>query len=343
VIREAANRVLDGESFRKICRDFNDRRILSPGGREWRPSSLRVLLRSPRLVGDRTYRGEVVARHCMPAILTREVFDALGVIRPRSGPQVKRHLLTGLIVCSRCGGAMYSGAMNRTLGYSCNQGGGCGRIGVTGSRIEELVTEKLLRRDRPTRAPGLEEVVPTLEVCRRELNDLRKKRRAHALPHPIYLQRRRELERAILLRTCDLPKAGTLREVWEDLELGTRRAVLYREIERITIRPAVRRGTPFDRSRASIIWHGDLKAAVSKPTMSAALRVAHARRGAHAQRWMSLEEASGVLGGITPEATCRLVIDGLLPAYRDLRDLVFREHEVEDLLRASRVLPRHQR
>lgn len=343
VIREAASRVMAGESFPAICRRFNERRLPSPGGVAWRPNALRVLLRSPRLVGDRTYRGEVVARDCLPAILSREIFDAMGVARPRQGPTTKRHLLTGVVLCSRCGTTMYSGAMNRTRGYSCTQGGGCGRVGITGARLEDLVIDRLLGRDGRGWPAGPVEVVPSLEECRLEMTSLRKKQRSRLLPHPIVLERKRALERAILLRTCTLPDRGTVRQAWDGLPLDTRRGVIYREIERITVRPAIRRGTPFDPSRVAIVWHGDLRANVPRPTLAAARRVAHVRVRQHAQRWLTLEEAAARLGGISPEATCKLVIDGLLPAYRDLKELVFRDHEVDDLLRASRVLARAQR
>jgi DNA invertase Pin-like site-specific DNA recombinase len=50
-IKEAASRVLRGESIRSIAFDFNDRGILAVGGGRWAGSTLRRMLVSPRIAG----------------------------------------------------------------------------------------------------------------------------------------------------------------------------------------------------------------------------------------------------------------------------------------------------
>ena len=59
-IKEAASRVLRGESIRSIAFDFNDRGIKPVAGGRWAGSTLRRMLISPRIAGLREHNGEVV-------------------------------------------------------------------------------------------------------------------------------------------------------------------------------------------------------------------------------------------------------------------------------------------
>jgi DNA invertase Pin-like site-specific DNA recombinase len=61
VIREAATRVLAGESLRSVAFDFNDRAIPSATGKQWSPGALRAVLVSGRISGRREYHGQIVA------------------------------------------------------------------------------------------------------------------------------------------------------------------------------------------------------------------------------------------------------------------------------------------
>jgi hypothetical protein len=53
VVREAVARYLGSESVEKIANDFNDRGILSPGGKRWHQVTMANLLRNPALAGRR--------------------------------------------------------------------------------------------------------------------------------------------------------------------------------------------------------------------------------------------------------------------------------------------------
>jgi site-specific DNA recombinase len=59
-IKEAAARVLGGESIRSIAVDFNDRGIRAVGDGRWALSTLRRVPVSPRIAGLREHKGEVV-------------------------------------------------------------------------------------------------------------------------------------------------------------------------------------------------------------------------------------------------------------------------------------------
>ena len=111
-IKEAAARVLRGESIRSIAFDFNDRGIKPVGGGRWAGSTLRRVLVSPRIAGLREHNGEVVGDATWPAIIDRATHDRLvGLLddpsrRRENFGRPRVHPLVGLVYCASCGGKM---------------------------------------------------------------------------------------------------------------------------------------------------------------------------------------------------------------------------------------------
>ncbi|MFZ1491662.1 MAG: recombinase family protein [Ilumatobacteraceae bacterium] len=75
MIREAAARVLGGQSLTSIVVDFNKRGIPSAHGKKWRPGSLGMVLRSGRITGLRESKGEVVGEANWEPILDRATWE----------------------------------------------------------------------------------------------------------------------------------------------------------------------------------------------------------------------------------------------------------------------------
>lgn len=71
VLREAAQRVLGGQSLASIVIDLNERGIPSALGKKWRPGSLSMILKSGRITGLRESRGVVVGEASWEPILDR--------------------------------------------------------------------------------------------------------------------------------------------------------------------------------------------------------------------------------------------------------------------------------
>ncbi len=72
VVREAAARIIAGDSLRSVAGDLTARGFLSPTGKPWSLMSLRRILMNPAMSGQRIYRGEVVAQGTWDGILTPE-------------------------------------------------------------------------------------------------------------------------------------------------------------------------------------------------------------------------------------------------------------------------------
>src|ERR1700686_3025855 len=124
VIKEAAARVLHGDSIGEICRDFNRRGIASARKTSWRPTAIRGMLVNPLLAGLSTYHGEIVGGGHWQPIISRGRSERLRAFlcdaeRRANQASVRRHLLTGVLLCGRCGSQLYSGGGHGVRKYRC--------------------------------------------------------------------------------------------------------------------------------------------------------------------------------------------------------------------------------
>jgi site-specific DNA recombinase len=150
VIREAAERVLAGESLRQILADFNRRGVPTVRGGRWAFTTLRQMLTAPRLAGLRTHHGRVVAEGDWPPILSRETHELLVATLEARKPEKKgrpfSYLLTGgTAVCGICGVALASKPQQGIPRYVCStDDGGCGGIAIRGLALEAYVRDYVL-------------------------------------------------------------------------------------------------------------------------------------------------------------------------------------------------------
>src|SRR5262249_46334926 len=79
LLRDAGGRVMAGDSFDSIARDWNARSIPTPqrAPHGWSAMTVAGILRNPGIAGQRTYHGEVVCNNAWPAIIDRETFERL--------------------------------------------------------------------------------------------------------------------------------------------------------------------------------------------------------------------------------------------------------------------------
>jgi hypothetical protein len=166
VLREAARRAMAGERLATVARDLRSRGIPSPSGRLWTYATLGRLLRNPRIVGDRAYKGQVVARDCWPAILDRETFAGLQLTLNHPGrhgalPRHHKRLATGFAQCGLGGQSMSTTTRSGVRYYSCpSQPTGCGRIHVRADRLEAWLLDQLLEELRLEPPPTAQEADP---------------------------------------------------------------------------------------------------------------------------------------------------------------------------------------
>lgn len=132
VVREAARRVLAGESLYSIAKDFNARGLPprrpshDPAGRRkgfgWTGGAVKQMLSMPAYAAKRVHRGEVVADAVWPALIEPDEWEALQAIlfqpgrRRNANAWTVRYLCTGVVVCGVCGSRLRVGKQNRGAG-----------------------------------------------------------------------------------------------------------------------------------------------------------------------------------------------------------------------------------
>lgn len=163
-IRGAARRVLAGESLRGITHDWRDRGVNTVTDAVWSPTTIKRLLCSGRISGQREHREpgkpgkpgrmRIVGPAVWPAIITPEETARLRAVlngRNGTGPgNARLYLLSGFVVCGACGTRMTARAAirkgNRYRRYHCAKDrGGCDRVGVSAERLEELIVSMALK------------------------------------------------------------------------------------------------------------------------------------------------------------------------------------------------------
>jgi DNA invertase Pin-like site-specific DNA recombinase len=291
-IRDAAERLLAGESLRSIVNDLNARGILTPHGKTWLPGTLASVLVSPRIAGLRSYKGQIVAAAAWPAIISREQHERLVVLRkdptrrwvPRGRPP--QHLLAGLVECERCGENATRMVNRPERGrdyYQCRKpplGRGCGQL-VSGRQLDALVVERIFGAlDSPeftqalrTPSPAQMGLASQLERDEDKLAWLGQEYADDHLPEPAFLAATRKVEERIKQTRAQIARqhrtaavaalpanADQLRAAWDSWDLERRRGLVDALIEKVVVRPSAlgsKTGRRFDRSRAQIVWRSD--------------------------------------------------------------------------------------
>src|SRR4051794_32253140 len=151
IIRECARRFLAGESLRSISLDLNERGVETAAGAKWTPQTLRRVLKSGRISGQREHKGAIVTQAEWPAIVSSEETAQIRAMLAHPERRTKaggRYLLTGRLVCSHCGEKLVArprqGGQRR---YACAKGpgfSGCGKTYIKAEDVERFIVEAVL-------------------------------------------------------------------------------------------------------------------------------------------------------------------------------------------------------
>lgn len=295
VLREVASRVLAGESLYAVVDDLNRREVPTLRGGTWRRGTLRTMLTSGRLCGWREWTpvesgrksrgaGDLIAPSPdLEPIITREDTDRLRALMTDPARRTARrvsHLLTGILVCGRCGGGLNSRSDNgQGRRYACIRTPGsskCGGLSIVAPQVDAMAVAALHEalRGADLTAPTddedevIAEAVRALGEYRERLTSLAADYADGLLSRPEWLAARTRCEarireaEAVTVRTerraalATLPQnSELLPSAWEGMTLDQQRAVMKAVIVRIVVRPAVTRGRPYlDPSRLEIEW-----------------------------------------------------------------------------------------
>lgn len=285
VIRECARRVLAGDSLRSICIDLNSQRVTTVTGKQWTSQTLRRMLMSARISGQREHRGEIVAKAQWPAIVTaRQTQQLQAKLRDparRTNRASRRYLLTQLLRCSHCKAMLVARPRDDgTRRYVCASGpgfGGCGKTTMIADPAERFISEAVLhrlesprlgeaRRRTPDNAKGAQWQA---EIERRQgqLDDLAAMWADGEITRGEWMRARTPIEKhlsvarkklaAVNRTTVLLPfvdDATALREQWASMTLSRQHEICVATLQHVEVLPAVRGRNRFDESRLHPVW-----------------------------------------------------------------------------------------
>lgn len=281
VIREVAQRILDGEAWRGVATDLNERGIPTVTGSKWHGTTLRGMLTAPRIAGLREHKGEVVGEAVWPGIISEEDWHRLkarvGKPSHRRGRRPK-YLLPSYLRCGReeCGETMDTAYSKGSRIYKCQV---CYGLQVSAERVEGEVRDRVLavlKRDRLAEEVRREVGAEVEDGRQRILDELAEVERRRdelleafegggsakmlARASDRLEDRERELREELAQHEEDAEAReaakmtrAQMREAWESGEVDRQRRVLRALVDHVVIHPATSPGV-WDAERVEVSW-----------------------------------------------------------------------------------------
>ncbi len=273
LIRDGAAAVLKGGYLASVVSAWIDSGVPSARGAEWKRTSVKGILTSPRVAGLSFYKGEVLYKDEEPVrglwepILDVETWLAVCAAlndKPKVQPY-RSFLLSGIIRC-HCGTPMAGNGRGTTRDgyyYRCHpSNGGCGST-ITGPSVDDLVEKLVLRKlkDKTARVVVAEfDGDAELALLKEQVDEMMSSYNAGILPGSVAFpqiaekdERRKTLRRqkAAHSKSQELPPSRAV-AMWESGDLSQRREVVKRLLAAVVIHPSLaglRSGPRFDRDR----------------------------------------------------------------------------------------------
>jgi DNA invertase Pin-like site-specific DNA recombinase len=156
-LREAAKRLLAGESMYSLCADWNAKGRTTGNGAIWRSRAIKRMITSPAVAGYREYDGQLVKATQWKPILDEKTWQKLRALlgddmhQPRpfpTGKTARKYALSGFVRCGKCGQVMSSMTATKAgpPSFYCNPAatGGCGGTRIAMEPLELYIYERLI-------------------------------------------------------------------------------------------------------------------------------------------------------------------------------------------------------
>lgn len=267
IVREMFQRAIAGEGHMAIASDLTKRGIPTSTGKPvWQPSTVRSILRNPHHAALSAVKGEIVGKGQWEPIVSEETFyaaqAALATRATSPGHNARKHLLTGFLICGRCGSRLVS----NHEAYVCRSAtGGCGRISRRRSTVDECVTEAVLGyfAQMDLVEPEQDDLMPQIAKAQAKVGEIQKAYDDDLIGVADYAASITAARTALgsLLSRQNQQVLASARQValidprasWAGADLARRRLLIDQVIEAVVIGPAGRGGRD-PLSSISIVW-----------------------------------------------------------------------------------------
>jgi site-specific DNA recombinase len=284
VIRDAAARVVAGETLRGVAADLNQRGVPTVTGARWTSHSLKRILIAARTAGLRQHQGVTIGPAAWAGIIDETTHHQLRAVlldpARRTNQTARRYLLTSFAVCGLCDTRLVARPRgDKRRCYVCSSGpgfAGCGKIRVLADELEDHVVAMICEAvdtDALAAAVAVEptdtdtELANSITHLDNELNALADDYADGAISRDAYkraaarLDARRVDAQAELARGAVVDRrAGVLSdpvplsERWANLNFDQRRVVVEAVVDAVVVGPAVRGRNYFDQDRVALRW-----------------------------------------------------------------------------------------
>jgi DNA invertase Pin-like site-specific DNA recombinase len=286
IIKEMAERLLAGDSLRSIAANLNDRAVPTVTQREWTTHSVRQLLYSARISGQRERLSEIISKAAWPAIIkpahTTRIRALLNDPARRTNRVARKYLLAGLLRCGKCGTTMVSRPRSDGRGrYVCTRDpgrDGCGGTFILAEEVDAFIADAVIHRlDTPRLAasmrrrgnddPAVASLIEALDRDQEQLDKIATSYGQKEITHREWLAARAPIQARIKAANATLNRrqrttalTGLLdrpegvAEAYAALPLARQQAVIKAVLDRADIGPAVRGRNRFDPHRISPVW-----------------------------------------------------------------------------------------
>lgn len=295
VIRKITKDLLGGRSLVSVVRGLNIDGVKTAAGNgaQWNARGVKRLVLNPTIAGIRVHeRTGTITKGTWKGIITETQHELLTALfndptRPRrgGGPTEKKRLLSGLLVCSKCGRKMYGDGRS---GYKEGGSDACGTVRITAAGLEDWVWLKAVERIKELEEAGALTALPAEEdegnealVEERLGLTQRRDELAGKYAEGILDERQLTVGTATIderVRAIDEQLAASVRSKvpvnpddqyffvpvpkadknfsarLEPKELLERYEILKALIDRIEVAPASARGVRFEPERLKIVW-----------------------------------------------------------------------------------------
>jgi site-specific DNA recombinase len=284
-IRDCVRRALAGDSLRSICADLNRDGVPTVTGAQWKPQTLKRILTSARISGQREHQGEIVAKAEWEAIITpaetQRLRAKLNDPDRRTNRSARSYLLASLLRCHHCGNRLYSRPRDDgARRYVCASGPGfegCGKLTIMAEPLEQFVVEAVLDRlDSPelpralngaSADPAGSEWQAEIERAQEKLDELADLWAQNEITRREWVKARDPIEKrlnaakrrlAAINRTTQLtPHLGNakeLRERWGEMTLTRQQQIVGALLQHVVVGPGRRGYNRFDPARLQPLW-----------------------------------------------------------------------------------------
>ena len=282
LIREAASRVLAGETLYAIRKDWIERGVRSVTDKPWSVTGIKAFVTRPRTVGLRQHQGQVIGEASWPAILDRQTWDQVcSVLQDPSRRQPapsRQYPLRGILTCGECDRSLTAMPRAGRRLYGCRkESGGCGHIFVTSDMVESYIKGRLLPLvDSPTMRQAVTEGTEDQAAAARQLvlenaadekmlRQLEDDYADRAITRPVFLRQSQRVTSRIEGRLARIAAlrghsaldrlGGQVAQQWESMTTDEQRAVFLTLVTKIRVKPATHYGSKqFDPKRLRFVW-----------------------------------------------------------------------------------------